>query len=123
MELTGLDLGIIATYIVAVTMIGVLLTKRAAKNVDSYLLGGKSIPWYLLGLSNASGMFDISGTMWLVTLGFVYGLKSIWIPWLWPTFNQIFLMVFLSAWLRRSTCRVAPAILRCAGGAQSGCRP
>ncbi len=105
MELTGLDLAIIATYMVAVTLIGVLLTKRAAKSVDSYLLGGKTLPWYLLGLSNASGMFDISGTMWLVTLGFVYGLKSIWIPWLWPTFNQIFLMVFLSAWLRRSNVR------------------
>ena len=33
---------------------------------------------------------------------FVYGLKSVWIPWLWPTFNQIFLMVYLSSWLRRS---------------------
>jgi Na+/proline symporter len=33
---------------------------------------------------------------------FVYGLKSVWIPWLWPTFNQVFLMVYLSAWLRRS---------------------
>jgi solute:Na+ symporter, SSS family len=32
----------------------------------------------------------------------VYGLKSIWVPWLWPVFNQIFLMVFLSVWLRRS---------------------
>ena len=84
------------------TLIGVLLTKRAAKSVDSYLLGGKTLPWYLLGLSNASGMFDISGTMWLVTIGFVYGLKSIWIPWLWPTFNQIFLMIYLSVWLRRS---------------------
>jgi hypothetical protein len=47
-------------------------------------------------------MFDISGTMWLVTIMFVYGLKSVWLPWLWPTFNQIFLMIFLSAWLRRS---------------------
>jgi Na+/proline symporter len=47
-------------------------------------------------------MFDISGTMWLVTLLFVYGLKSAWIPWLWPVFNQIFLMIFLSIWLRRS---------------------
>lgn len=56
----------------------------------------------MLGLSNASGMFDISGTMWLVTLLFVYGLKSAWIPWLWPVFNQIFLMIFLSVWLRRS---------------------
>jgi Na+/proline symporter len=66
------------------------------------MLGGNKLPWYMLGLSNASGMFDISGTMWLVTLAFVYGLKSIWIPWLWPVFNQIFLMVFLSIWLRRS---------------------
>jgi SSS family solute:Na+ symporter len=56
----------------------------------------------MLGLSNASGMFDISGTMWLVTLCFVYGLKSVWIPWIWPVFNQIFLAVYLSMWLRRS---------------------
>ena len=66
------------------------------------MLGGNKLPWYMLGLSNASGMFDISGTMWLVTLLFVYGLKSVWIPWLWPVFNQVFLMVFLSIWLRRS---------------------
>jgi len=100
--LTGLDLSIIVVYLIAVTIIGFAMRKRAAKSVESYLLGGKDIPWYMLGLSNASGMFDISGTMWLVTIGFVYGLKSIWLPWLWPTFNQIFLMVFLSAWLRRS---------------------
>lgn len=38
----------------------------------------------------------------MVYLAFVYGLKSLWIPWLWPVFNQIFLMVYLSVWLRRS---------------------
>jgi SSS family solute:Na+ symporter len=47
-------------------------------------------------------MFDIGGTMWLVYIMFIYGMKSVWIPWVWPVFNQIFLMVFLSAWLRRS---------------------
>ena len=47
-------------------------------------------------------MFDITGTMWLVYLLFAYGLKSAWIPWVWPTFNQIFGMVYLSIWLRRS---------------------
>ncbi len=66
------------------------------------MLGGNTLPWYMLGLSNASGMFDISGTVWLVTILFVYGVKSIWLPWLWPVFNQVFLMVFLSMWLRRS---------------------
>jgi len=60
------------------------------------------MPWYILGVSNASGMFDITGTMWLVYLIFVYGLKGALVPWLWPVFNQIFLMVYLSCWLRRS---------------------
>jgi len=40
--------------------------------------------------------------MWLVYLCFVYGLKSVWIPWVWPTFNQIFPMVYVGMWLRRS---------------------
>ncbi|KAA3634911.1 MAG: sodium:solute symporter [Bacteroidetes bacterium] len=102
MLLHSIDLIIIGLYLLSTVVIGIILKKRAAKNIDSYFLGGKTLPWYMLGLSNASGMFDISGTMWLVTLCFVYGLKSIWIPWLWPVFNQIFLMVYLSIWLRRS---------------------
>ena len=33
---------------------------------------------------------------------FVYGLKSAWIPWLWPVWNQVFVFVFLAVWMRRS---------------------
>jgi len=100
--LNTIDILIIALYLVTIIVIGLVLRKRAQRSKDDYLLGGKSIPWYMLGLSNASGMFDISGTIWLVTLMFVYGLKSAWVPWLWPVFNQIFLMVYLSKWLRKS---------------------
>ena len=102
MKLSMLDVSIILIYLLATVVIGLVLKKRAERSKKDYMLGGNKLPWYMLGLSNASGMFDISGTMWLVTLLFVYGLKSAWIPWLWPVFNQIFLMVFLSMWLRRS---------------------
>ncbi|MDL2222244.1 Na+:solute symporter [Parabacteroides sp. OttesenSCG-928-N08] len=102
MKLELLDVLIIAAYLVVMVVIGLMLKKKASKNLDSYFLGGKTLPFYMLGLSNASGMFDISGTMWMVYLAFVYGLKSLWVPWLWPVFNQIFLMVYLSIWLRRS---------------------
>jgi SSS family solute:Na+ symporter len=102
MKLQAIDILIICTYLASTIVIGLVLKKRAQKDKTAYMLGGNKLPWYMLGLSNASGMFDISGTMWLVTLAFVYGMKSIWIPWLWPVFNQIFLMVFLSIWLRRS---------------------
>ncbi len=100
--LQGLDIAIIFIYLLGTVFIGLALRKKAQQSKDAYLLGGKDLPWYMLGLSNASGMFDISGTMWLVTITFVYGFKSIWIPWLWPVFNQVFLMVYLSVWLRRS---------------------
>ncbi|TXK52626.1 Na+:solute symporter [Pontibacter qinzhouensis] len=102
MKLTILDASIILLYLIGITTIGLVLQKRAKASKSAYLLGGNTLPWYALGLSNASGMFDISGTMWMVMLAFVYGLKSIWIPWLWPSFNQIFLMMFLAGWLRRS---------------------
>jgi solute:Na+ symporter, SSS family len=82
--------------------LGFWFRKKAKQNKESYLMGGKSLPWYMLGLSDASDMFDISGTMWMVSLCFVYGMKSIWIPWLWPVFNQVFNMMFLAKWLRRS---------------------
>jgi solute:Na+ symporter, SSS family len=102
MNLSILDISIILVYLVGTVVVGLLLKKQASKNIKSYFLGSNELPWYMLGLSNASGMFDISGTMWMVTLMFVYGLKSVWVPWLWPVFNQIFMMVYLSAWLRRS---------------------
>ncbi len=98
----AIDLAIVGLYILATIAIGLVARRRAARSVEDYYLAGKSLPWYMLSLSNASGMFDISGTMWLVALCVVYGLKSIWIPWLWPVFNQVFLMVYLSTWLRRS---------------------
>lgn len=102
MKLHFIDIFIIFLYLASMIFIGFYMRKKANINQESYLMGGKKLPWYLLGLSDASDMFDISGTMWMVTLCFVYGLKSIWLPWLWPVFNQVFMMMFLSKWLRRS---------------------
>lgn len=102
MKLHLIDALIVLAYLLITVVIGFALKKKAQQSKESYMLGGKQLPWYMLGLSNASGMFDISGTVWLVTILFVYGVKSIWLPWLWPVFNQIFLMIFLSMWLRRS---------------------
>jgi Na+(H+)/acetate symporter ActP len=89
-------------YLVLIIFVGFYLSKRATRNLESYFLGGNKIKWYFLGLSNAFGMFDISGSMWTVAIAFIYGLKSAWIPWLWPVWNQIFVMVFLAIWMRRS---------------------
>lgn len=122
MRLAPVDVIIIFAYLLITVVIGLVLKKKAQESKESYMLGGNELPWYMLGLSNASGMFDISGTVWLVTILFVYGIKSIWLPWLWPVFNQIFLMIFLSIWLRRSNVTTGAEWIRTRFGYNQGAK-
>jgi Na+/proline symporter len=88
--------------VVLTLVVGTWVSKKASKGLDSYFLGGNQIKWYFLGLSNGSGMFDVSGTAWMVGILFLYGVKSFMFMWLWPIWNQIFVMMFLAVWIRRS---------------------
>ncbi|MCM4156975.1 sodium:solute symporter family protein [Gramella sp. AN32] len=97
-----IDVLIIFLYIVVTLGVGIWVSKKASKGLDSYFLGGKSIKWYYLGLSNGSGMFDVSGTAWMVGILFLYGVNSFMFMWMWPIWNQIFVMMFLAVWIRRS---------------------
>src|SRR6218665_1120108 len=102
MKIQLLDGIVILAYLLIVSSIGFIMRERAKRSKNEYMLGGNSLPWWMLGISNASGMFDISGTLWMVSIMFIYGVKSIWLPWLWPVFNQVFMFAYLSIWLRRS---------------------
>ncbi len=120
LEFHPVDILVIIAYFIATLSLGFWVSRNASKNLDSYFLGNKSMPWWVLGVSNASGMFDITGTMWLVYIVFVYGMKSVWLPWLWPVFNQIFLMIFLSTWLRRSNVLTGAEWIRTRFGSGTG---
>ena len=102
MQLHPIDVFIIIGYIATVIVLGWLLSKKASKNLDAYFLGGRSLPWYVIGTSHGASGFDITGTMWLVAMLFTYGLKAAFIPWIWPLFDRIFRQVYLGAWIRRS---------------------
>jgi len=97
-----IDLSIIICYVLLTVGVGVWISKKASKGLDHYFLGGKSIKWYYLGLSYGCGMFDLSGTSWVVCILFLFGLNSFMFMWLWPIWNQIFVMMFLAVWVRSS---------------------
>lgn len=103
MKLHTSDLLIICAYLIAMIVIGLILKKRAAQNMDSYFLGGKSLPFYMLGLSNASRdvrhhWYDANGLLGICLRiqksldSLACGRYSI----------RYSLMVYLSVWLRRS---------------------
>jgi len=120
MQLHPIDSGIIIAYIIVIMAAGFAMSKIASRNLKYYFLGGNIVPWYILGIADASGMYDITGTMWLVMCIFVYGLKGVLLPWIWPVFNQVFLMIFLSTWLRRSNVMTGAEWIRTRFGTSRG---
>jgi len=98
----ALDITIIVLYLLLMLAVGWVVAKLAAKNPESYFLAGKSLPWWMIGVAHGSSGIDISGTMWFVMVLFVYGVKGVWLLWVWPLFNVVFRMVYLGAWVRRS---------------------
>lgn len=72
MILSSLNIAVIVFYFLLTIFIGLYFTWMASKNISAYFLGGRRLPWYVLSVSNASGMFDVSGTMWLLALSGTY---------------------------------------------------
>ncbi|NUQ63870.1 MAG: hypothetical protein HUU20_15440 [Pirellulales bacterium] len=100
--MNALDYAIIVLYFVVVIGIGFWYQRRAARNLDSYFLGGKSMNWLMLSMAGAMSNYDISGTMWIVTLIALFGMKSMWNHWMWGFLMGAFFMAFMGKWVRRS---------------------
>ncbi len=97
-----LDLTIIVLYLILMAVVGWWASKKASRNAESYFLAGKSLPWWIIGVAHGSSGVDITGTMWFVMIFFIYGVKGIWLLWVWPLFSVIFRMMYLGTWVRRS---------------------
>lgn len=96
------DASIIIVYFVAMIGVGVWQQRRAARSLDSYFLAGNRIHWLALAMSGSVSTFDITGTMWIVALIYLFGMKSMWNHWMWGFLMAAFFMSFMGKWVRRS---------------------
>ena len=97
-----LDYAIIVFYFAVVIGVGFWYQRRASRNLDSYFLGGKSMHWLALAMSGSVSTFDITGTMWIVALIYLFGMKSMWNHWMWGFLMAAFFMSYMGKWVRRS---------------------
>ncbi len=102
MTLPSVDLAIIVVYLIAVLGLGVMVRKAASRGIDSYFLGEHKTSWWVLAASGSSSYFDITGTMWIVSLFMLYGVKAMWEQWIWGFTYAAFFMTFMGKWIRRS---------------------
>ncbi len=78
-RLSGLDLGVVAVYLVGITLFGLRFRERGAKDrsLRSYFLAGNTIPWWAIALSIVSAetstltIISIPGVAFAGDLGFL----------------------------------------------------
>jgi len=97
-----IDYIIVVLYFLVVTGLGFWYRRRASKNLESYFLGGRSMNWIALSMSGSVSNFDITGTMWIVSMLFLMGMKSMWVHWMWGCMMGAFCLAYMGKWVRRS---------------------
>jgi SSS family solute:Na+ symporter len=97
-----IDYIIIGLYFGFMIALGFWYVKRASKDLESYFLGGRSMHWLALSMSGSVSTFDVTGTMWIVSMLFLMGMKSMWIHWMWGCMMGAFFMAYMGKWVRRS---------------------
>ena len=120
--MNGIDSGIIFLYFISVIGLGFWYRKRASKSLESYFLGGKKLPWLALAMSGSVSNFDITGTMWIVSIMFVLGMKSMWHHWMWGFLMGAFFLSYMGKWVRRSNVLTAAEWMRTRFGDDSAGR-
>ncbi|MBI3118240.1 MAG: hypothetical protein HYZ00_06125 [Candidatus Hydrogenedentes bacterium] len=101
-RLGTIDIVVVVLYLALVMALGTMVKRRAARNVASYFLGERQLPWWALAMSGSSSYFDITGTMWIVSLFVVIGLKGFWVQWIWGFIIPVFYLAYMGKWIRRS---------------------
>ena len=97
------DIIIVIVYLFAIVLVGLLAQKKASEGIDSFFLGNRKLPWWVLGASGMASNTDIAGTM--INTAFIYalGTKGFFIEIRGGvTLIMAFLMVFMGKWNRRS---------------------
>ncbi|MBT4154122.1 MAG: sodium:solute symporter [Candidatus Marinimicrobia bacterium] len=98
-----IDIIIVIVYLLAIVTVGLLVQKKASEGIESYFLGNRKLPWWVLGASGMASNTDIAGTM--INTAFIYalGTKGFFIEIRGGvTLIMAFLMVFMGKWNRRS---------------------
>jgi len=97
------DYTIIGLYVLIILGVGIYFSKRAAGSIDEYFLGGRHIPWYILGLSGMATFVDMSGTAMQTSFYYMFGVKGYWFCYRAALALILsFLMIFMGKWLNRA---------------------
>jgi solute:Na+ symporter, SSS family len=98
-----IDYLIVLLYLAGTLVIGIIAEKKASQGLESYFLGNRDLPWWMLGVSGMAANTDLAGTMVISALIYAVGTKGLFIEIRGGVvLIMAFLMAFMGKWNRRA---------------------
>jgi Na+/proline symporter len=100
MLLTTLDWIVIAVYAVVAVGTGVYFARRAGKETSEFFLGGRSMPWWLLGTSMVATTFSTDTPNLVTDLVRTGGVSQNWVWWAFLITGMCTVFFYAKLWRR-----------------------
>jgi len=99
-SLQFLDWLVIVGYLFLTIGLGLYFTRRAGRSMDAFFVSGRSLPWYLAGVSMIATSFASDTPLWISSLVRQYGIYYIWQYWAPAIGSALAIVLFARLWRR-----------------------
>ena len=100
MQLSNLDWIVIASYGVVALSVGLYFARRAGRETGEFFLGGRSMPWWLLGTSMVATTFSTDTPNLVTDLVRSGGVSQNWIWWAFVITGMCTVFFYAKLWRR-----------------------
>ena len=99
-QLTELDKGIIVFFFLLVLAIGFAVSKKSSQSSKEYFLSGRTLPWWLLGLSMVATTFSTDTPNLVTDIVRQNGVSGNWVWWIFLLTGLLTVFVYAKLWRR-----------------------
>ncbi|TNE81390.1 MAG: sodium:proline symporter [Bacteroidetes bacterium] len=100
MTLATADIIVILIYLAFTLTVGLLTAKKASKGLESFFLGGRNLPWYLVGISMVATTFAADTPLAVTEIVASNGISGNWIWWNFAIGGLLTTFFFARLWRR-----------------------
>ena len=98
--LSLIDWILIGAYFLAVILVGLLVTRLAGKNSGQFFLGGRQMPWWLLGFSMVATTFSTDTPNLVTDIVRQNGVAGNWVWWAFLVTGMVTVFLYAKLWRR-----------------------
>jgi Na+/proline symporter len=98
MQLSALDYSFIVVFFSIVLAIGIIVSKKSGKSSSEFFLSGRTMPWWLLGLSMVATTFSTDTPNLVTDIVRTNGVSGNWVWWAFLITGLLTVFVYAKLW-------------------------